>query len=118
MSNARRVGIDVQVVDPSIHWRELLDIVCTDDERQALVSSSKDSQPPLFFRCWTAKEALLKLTGVGIAEGLQSVSVNPFASGSQRLPNQLNENTQATSFFQFHWIAEIDDCVACIAFEA
>jgi 4'-phosphopantetheinyl transferase len=117
ISAARRVGIDVQVVDPALRWPELLDLVCTADERRMLVTSPEPAQLPMFFRCWTGKEALLKATGAGIAEGLQRVSLDFLSPGAQRLSDPMNQHACAAAVFQLHWLSEVAGCTACIAFE-
>ncbi|MDN7183618.1 4'-phosphopantetheinyl transferase superfamily protein [Caballeronia sp. SEWSISQ10-4 2] len=116
VSDSRRVGVDVEVIDPSIRWRELLDLVCSGVEQQTVVSSSKDSQPQLFFRCWTAKEALLKAAGVGLTEGLCGITLDLLSPGGQWRCDQPNEDL-GTFLFQFHWLSEIPDCIGCVAFE-
>jgi len=116
VSDSRQVGVDVEVIDPSIHWLELLDLVCTGVEQQMIISSSKASQLQMFFRCWTAKEALLKATGVGLTEGLCGISLDLLSPGGQWLCDQSNDD-KSTSLFQFHWLSEIPGYIGCVAFE-
>lgn len=116
LSNSRRLGIDIEVIEPSFCWQELLDLVCTSVERQTIVSTSRNSQRQLFFRCWTAKEALLKATGVGLADGLQGITLDLLSPSGLWLSGQPNE-PQIAALFQFHWLSEITNCIACVAFE-
>lgn len=60
----RPVGIDIEHIKP--RRKDLLDEVA-DAEEWAVVGGVERSWPA-FFRIWTAKEAVLKANGVGIAE--------------------------------------------------
>lgn len=117
MSDLRQVGIDVQIVDPTFRWRELLALVCTANEQQMIISSPEDSQSQMFFRCWTGKEAILKARGIGITEGLPRVSLDLLSPGGQRLGDPTSDEGSVTTFFQLHWLTEIAGYAACIAFE-
>lgn len=62
VSRTGRIGIDVESrrkVSPS-----LMERVCTPDERAAIKAS--DDPTMAFLRCWTRKEAVLKMRGTGI----------------------------------------------------
>lgn len=109
------VGIDVEFVNAAIDWRELAALVCTLDEQRLLDMAPRGLQNSHFFQCWTAKEALLKALGVGIAEGLQAISVVPGAVGSQSpLVRDGSAFAKARSL-TFHWIMDIPGYMACIA---
>jgi|UPI0004CFEEF5 4'-phosphopantetheinyl transferase len=47
-------------------WRVLFDLVCAPEEARRIGTVRE------FYRCSTAKEALLKAAGAGIREGLKS----------------------------------------------
>lgn len=116
ISDARIVGIDVERVDPTLDWQELADIVCTTEERHVLQTGPATLQRERFFRCWTAKEALLKALGVGIAEGLRALVVNPAGSGSQRPVVAENELFAGAAELHYHWLTDIPAHVGCVAF--
>lgn len=62
------VGIDIEVVRSDFPVDEVEATVCTTAERDALAAtSSVVERTRLFFRLWTAKEALMKATGLGAA---------------------------------------------------
>jgi 4'-phosphopantetheinyl transferase len=95
LSMARTVGVDIEVANPSLDWRSLIDIVCAPEEAHHIFTVRD------FYRCWTAKEALLKATGVGIGEGLKSIDL-----ANARIPPTLG----------YTWLEELDGYAAAVAF--
>ena len=69
------VGVDLE------QWRERIDRAgiaarfFTPEEREWISAASADGQTSRFYDCWTLKEALLKATSAGIANGLSLYSV-------------------------------------------
>jgi 4'-phosphopantetheinyl transferase len=62
------VGIDIEIVRPDFPHLEVEASVCTAAEHAALdTTPDADTRRRLFFRLWTAKEALMKATGLGAA---------------------------------------------------
>lgn len=59
------VGVDIERVMPELDWRTLLNEVCCPAEARACLTSSDPRTA--FFRLWTAKEAVLKARGTGLA---------------------------------------------------
>jgi 4'-phosphopantetheinyl transferase len=116
VSEDRRVGVDIEVMHSTFRWRDILDFVCTPTEQQAIVSMPEDLQTQMFFRCWTAKEALVKATGLGIAKGLTGIKLDPLSPGGQWLCEQ-PEYGERPATLHFHWLTEIAGCTACMACE-
>jgi len=131
ISAKRTVGIDVESVDAGLDWQSLARRVCTRDEWDAIARLPAARQTRQFFRCWTAKEALLKALGMGIGDALQSVSVDltrETHAGEQQ-PTLHSDKARAASLLRFHWIDDIAtaapagaraadtvDYCACVAF--
>lgn len=72
------VGVDIERIDPALGlaaMREMAAHCLTQRERAWLAPLPADAWPRAFFLLWTAKEALLKALGLGIADHLQHVSV-------------------------------------------
>ncbi|SOY64375.1 4'-phosphopantetheinyl transferase [Cupriavidus taiwanensis] len=72
------VGVDIERIDPALGlaaMRELAAHCLTPRERAWLALLPARAWPRGFFLLWTAKEALLKALGLGIADHLQHVSV-------------------------------------------
>lgn len=97
VSMLRAVGVDIEVANPALDWCALLDAVCAKDEASEITDVRE------FYRCWTAKEALLKATGAGIGagEGLKSIDL---------------ANGQIPSGFNFAWLDDFDVYAAALAF--
>jgi 4'-phosphopantetheinyl transferase len=121
LSRVREVGIDIEQHNASIDWRGLARLVCTPAERQALDSAPPPSQAALFMRCWTAKEALLKTLGLGIAHGLQALSVD-LAGGcgvdAAASPEVVGSAVEfgAASQLQYRWLDDVPGYACCLAF--
>ncbi|HXZ09401.1 MAG TPA: 4'-phosphopantetheinyl transferase superfamily protein [Paraburkholderia sp.] len=116
MSAERIVGIDIERMDPAFDWQSLADLVCTGDEQHAIARLPSGQQAQSFFRCWTAKEALLKALGLGITEGLRAISVDPSGTGVQTPLVQRGAVAADAATLRFHWLHGMDGYVACIAF--
>lgn len=116
VSDGRQVGVDIEVMHSTFQWREILSFACTLAEQRVILLMPKDMQPQMFLRCWTAKEALLKTTGMGIGKGLTSIEVDPRSLGGQWQPVPTEYGEQHATL-RFHWLTEIAGCTACIAYE-
>jgi 4'-phosphopantetheinyl transferase len=97
VSMQRAVGVDIEELNPALDWRSLSATVCVKEEALRIVSVRD------FYRCWTAKEALLKATGagIGVGDGLKSIDL---ANG--RIPPGFN----------FVWLDDFDGYAAAMAF--
>jgi 4'-phosphopantetheinyl transferase len=75
VSERRRVGVDIERCRPQFDWRQLAAAVFAPDDAAHVASLPAHMQRDAFYRVWTAKEALLKALGTGIAGGLSGFSV-------------------------------------------
>lgn len=66
-------GADIERIDPDLDIRMLARDHFSDGECKALAQLSNEHARILFFRLWSAKEAILKATGRGIHDGLAHV---------------------------------------------
>ncbi|MFE0152156.1 4'-phosphopantetheinyl transferase family protein [Nonomuraea sp. NPDC059007] len=76
----RRVGVDVERISSDVDILELAARMYQPEE----VERVRAAGAPEFFRLWTAKEAYIKATGVGLA-GLRDTRVTPAHEGSAAL---------------------------------
>lgn len=113
VSASRRVGVDVEWRDPALDWRELTGLLCTPRERQAIEDTPADARRRAFFRCWTAKEALLKAQGQGIAAGLHALSLAP---GGLQGQDEAGSCTLHGNRLHYRWLDELAGYGACLAY--
>jgi 4'-phosphopantetheinyl transferase len=71
------VGVDVEVSRPRRHLDRLAARVMTETEYAAWRTTPSPEQPGAFLRVWTAKEAILKATGHGLARPMRSFPARP-----------------------------------------
>lgn len=65
-SRSGPVGVDLELLRP-LSWEPMLSMICDPDEAQEIRNAAADTAAPAnFFRCWTAKEAVLKAEGRGM----------------------------------------------------
>jgi len=69
ISGAAEVGVDIERIDPQIDYPSLAKRYFTTRELKRLHSMPHWRQRRGFYRIWTEKEALLKMTGVGFSAG-------------------------------------------------
>ncbi|MCC6074283.1 4'-phosphopantetheinyl transferase family protein [Pseudomonas sp. GCM10022188] len=114
VSATRRVGVDVEWIDPALDWRGLTGLLCTPDERQAIEGAPPGARRRAFFRCWTAKEALLKAQGQGLAAGLRSLNLAP--AGLQAQDEAGSCTLEGGGRLHYRWLEDLAGYGACLAY--
>jgi 4'-phosphopantetheinyl transferase len=76
LTRGRRVGIDVEEIQPDFPYREVAPRVFTPRERAALDALPADRQAATFFYAWTCKEAYVKARGTGLFLDPEAFSVS------------------------------------------
>ncbi|WP_322044776.1 4'-phosphopantetheinyl transferase family protein [Paraburkholderia sp. J67] len=120
LSCEREVGVDVELLTQGLEWRALGRVACTAAERDTLECVLPAQRARAFMRIWTAKEALLKAVGVGIAEHLQAFSIDPREEGGAASVSGLHAQPHGPSVacietLRFHWLDELPGAQACLA---
>ncbi len=64
------VGVDIEKIDQAFDYQLLVDRFFTKSEKRRIDSVMK------FYKFWTRKESLLKLTGIGVSEVLTEIDVS------------------------------------------
>ncbi len=84
LSRAAPIGVDVERIRP-LPDRDALIAHCFSHAEQAwLARQPPDRREQNFFRLWTAKEAVLKALGSGLATPLESISIQLPEAGGER----------------------------------
>jgi 4'-phosphopantetheinyl transferase len=79
LSRNRPVGIDIERIRP-LDWEPMLTILSAPGEAEQV---RRATAPYTFFRCWTAKEAILKTAGTGLKGGAKRVALPSEFIGGQ-----------------------------------
>lgn len=90
LARDRLIGVDVEFIRPVPEIDAIAEYNFAPQERALIVNSSASDREPLFFTCWTRKEAYIKAVGKGLSLPLDSfdVSVPPGASGRSIEPTK------------------------------
>jgi 4'-phosphopantetheinyl transferase len=115
ISGAREVGVDVEQCGQISDWRALCALACTAAECEALERAPPAMRTRAFVRIWTAKEALLKTLGVGIAQDLQTFSVDPRQRGGLTEPRVEASAASGLGALRFCWLDELAGSEGCVA---
>lgn len=116
ISDARTVGVDIERIVLEPDWHDLVALACTAAEQGALAAEPLTLRSQRFFQLWTAKEAVLKALGVGIAQGLHALTID-FASTGVRRPvvHDATEFAEAQAL-HYCWVMEIPGYMGCLAY--
>ncbi|WP_025599379.1 4'-phosphopantetheinyl transferase family protein [Burkholderia sp. WSM2230] len=112
MSSARRVGVDIEQCVDTFDWRSIVALTLDADEAAWIGRLDPSRQMAAFYDAWTAKEALVKTTGVGIVRGLQHLTVLPREGHRVTLRNMIPDDMQTIAA---QWIAAPHGYAACVA---
>lgn len=70
------VGVDIELYDTTTPVLDIAARFFHRDELTRLHQLQPDAQRDLFYRWWTAKEALLKAQGIGLMDGLDQINLS------------------------------------------
>ena len=85
------IGIDIEFIDRKIDFLEIGRTVFTENEMLHIQNAQEKERGQLFFNFWTAKEAYLKMLGVGMSLDPKKVSLEiidgrPISSSADGYP--------------------------------
>ncbi|MFM0737912.1 4'-phosphopantetheinyl transferase superfamily protein [Paraburkholderia xenovorans] len=113
MSAVRRVGVDIEERNDKFDWRSITALTLAATETVWIAQQlDPGEQRAAFYDAWVAKEALVKTTGVGIARGLQHLTVLPRESAAVTLRDPVPDDMHELAAC---WIAAPDAYAACVA---
>lgn len=85
MASRGRLGVDMEVIRDDVDIAAIADTCLTSAERMAINALPAAERIDAFFRCWTAKEAYLKATGLGLSAGMHQVEISMGCDGQIQL---------------------------------
>jgi len=87
------IGIDLEVIRPDFSIEDVAATVCRPSEAAALSRAATPAdRSKVFYRLWTAKEALMKATGMGVALDPSLIEVDPTSHPLHRFITHPNWN--------------------------
>lgn len=98
-------GIDVEALRPRPRALQLAQRYFTAAEAAVLARLPEGDRQQTFYRLWTAKEAVLKALGRGLAFGLDRVGFGLAADGIAVLPQDFQDVAAPASAWQLHALA-------------
>lgn len=87
------VGIDVEEINPSFEFAEVLQVSFNPHDSAAIISAPDPAR--LFYQAWTRKEALVKATGQGIDDNFPQL---PSLPGRYQLAGPLGSAWRVSGF--------------------
>ncbi|WP_207001544.1 4'-phosphopantetheinyl transferase family protein [Trinickia mobilis] len=117
----RRVGIDIEACDPRLDWQSLAKMVFSKRDDTHVRSLPNALRHEGFYRVWTAKEALLKAVGTGLAGGMTHFSIvededrEPAAVLSDHAVADSQAAVSSIAAFDAAWCPAPPGYVACVA---
>lgn len=106
LSGRAPVGVDLERVRADVDYAGTGRLVFTSEELRRLEACAAAARPALFYRLWTAKEAVLKLLGAGFSLDPASVAVLGALEG--RHPVVLPEAAMAGASIARIHVAELE----------
>ena len=85
VAKGREVGIDIERIRPEVECEDIAQRFFSPAEVAALLALPATARPPVFFTCWTRKEAFIKALGGGLGIPLTDFEVSLEPAGPARL---------------------------------
>lgn len=120
-SRKRRVGVDIEAQQTGLDWQSLAPAVLAPADEAHLRALPEHRHRNVFYDAWTAKEALLKALGVGIAIEMTHFSVLGNSSDAPDVhligtPSESAEvSLPAVTAFDAVWFEAPAGYAACVA---
>lgn len=112
------VGIDIEWVNPDRGLLELAQRFFAPSEAQLLIKLPMRERISSFYRLWTCKEAFLKATGEGIAEGLNRWVFDISKGGQVALMTTSNQESTDCWSFCHRYLPKLEAMVTAVTLTA
>ena len=108
------IGVDLEYIKDDINYKQLATRFFTPQELQLIYRTKSEAQKTRFFQLWTAKEAYLKATGDGLAQGLDAIEFTIDKNNKLSLVSIKQESAQISDWLINNFIPQ-DKFIATIA---
>ncbi len=112
----REVGVDIEWMRPGIDVEGIAKRFFSVEEQQQLLALPSNQQFAAFYRCWSRKEAYIKVIGQGLSFPLGQFSVSLQPEGMHNLLTVHNSTEQAKQW-SLGSITAAEDYAAALAVE-
>jgi 4'-phosphopantetheinyl transferase len=116
VARATAVGVDIERIRPMDDLENIARGFFTAHETAALCALPVAKRLEAFFSCWTRKEAVLKATGQGIAEGVDGVEVTAVPGEVVRVLS-IKGSAQAAAGWSLHALEPATGYAAALAYQ-
>lgn len=118
VSRCGPVGVDIENVHRTTDILHLAPRVMTEGEHEVFVSLEPERQRSAFFHLWTAKEALMKVTGLGLGLDPRKIETDPLLGFADRVEFRVEDSRMVASQWCARKILAGDPYVGFLAFHA
>lgn len=109
-------GVDVEEVREDVDMDVLMPAVCSREERELLAQLPGTERSVHFFQLWSLKEAVLKACGIGVGDGIASLTVREAKDGGYRVDDELCRVPNQTAWY-LHGTMYGNSHVLAVAYE-
>ncbi|PNG27829.1 4'-phosphopantetheinyl transferase family protein [Methylocella silvestris] len=114
LSAERIIGVDIELMRDNLDEAELARIFFCESEYRLIASKEGAARLEAFYRIWTAKEAVLKALGIGVAASLKDFEVR-LSPGPAAIQPRAGSFSPALANVQIEPVAAPDSYVATVA---
>lgn len=104
MVRSQQIGVDLEQIRPIDALDRLLARFFTDQERTRILALPLEQQPAAFVKLWTAREAILKATGKGLAGISQTQMTDRTVWDGTAIVSGAEPGTEPTQWQYFYFI--------------
>ncbi|MCH8007188.1 MAG: 4'-phosphopantetheinyl transferase superfamily protein [Planctomycetes bacterium] len=115
VARRRRVGIDIERVDPAVDVTGLIETCCTPSEIAEISRQPQRRRRELFLRAWTRKEAVAKACGRGLSLAPKEIEVSVAAAPPAKLLSIQGDRRAATRWLLYDLALDAEYAAAMAA---
>lgn len=113
VTDQRCIGVDIEKIREDIDFQPVAERFFTSDEVSYLTQLAEDSQRVGFFRMWTAKEAYLKATGIGLSRSFSQLDIQLLESENSDIYSFLRPSDHTN--WTIKWVSTYPGYISAVA---